>query len=71
MMHGLGMLHKEAKQGPFNFSDLDISQREFPDIAFQQALKDLLEDPRVEDASLEIYVSQGPAVGDQLLEGLS
>jgi hypothetical protein len=51
MVHILGMLHEEAKQGPFNFPDLDIPQGEFPDIAFQEALEYLLEDPRIEDAS--------------------
>ena len=70
MMHVLGILHEEAKAMPFDFPNLDIPQRKFPDVTFQEALEDLLEDSRVEYTSREVDISQCPAIGDQLLERL-
>ena len=49
MMHVLGIHHEEFKRGTFKFPDLDIPQSEFPDVALQETLEDLLENPRVED----------------------
>ena len=51
VMHVFRLLKEEAKQGAFNFTDLNVPKGEFPDVSADKALKDLLKDPRVEDAS--------------------